>query len=71
VRRIVHPREGWLAAGLLFVLLLSLSWSVQAAGWLEQADFLVSSQPQAATALDLFLGTQGWRRWRVLQNLSV
>ncbi|MCI0462848.1 MAG: MG2 domain-containing protein [Gemmataceae bacterium] len=31
---------------------------------LEQAEFLLSSQPRAATALDLFLGTQGWRRFR-------
>jgi hypothetical protein len=28
----------------------------------ENADFLVSDTPQARAALDLFLGTQGWRR---------
>jgi transglutaminase-like putative cysteine protease len=59
LRRIVHPREGWLAAGLLFVLLLSLSWSVQAAGWLDQADFLV---PVAFWALIVgsLLALTGW-----------
>jgi hypothetical protein len=30
---------------------------------LEYADFLMGSHPQAATALDLLLGTQGWRRF--------
>jgi Putative zinc-finger len=30
---------------------------------LENADFLVSDAPQARAALDLFLGTQGWRRF--------
>jgi hypothetical protein len=30
---------------------------------IEQADILVSDSPEAATALDLFLGTQGWRRF--------
>jgi hypothetical protein len=30
---------------------------------LEYADFLVGSHPRAATALDLMLGTQGWRRF--------
>jgi hypothetical protein len=30
---------------------------------LEHADFLLSAKPQAATALDLLLGTQGWRRF--------
>jgi hypothetical protein len=39
--RYLRPREGWLALGLLFVMLLSLAWSVQRAEWLEPADFLV------------------------------
>ncbi|HEX2141889.1 MAG TPA: hypothetical protein VHK28_06375, partial [Candidatus Limnocylindria bacterium] len=39
--RYLRPREGWLALGLLFVMLLSLGWSVQRAGWLDQADFLI------------------------------
>ncbi|HEY7153434.1 MAG TPA: alpha-2-macroglobulin, partial [Gemmataceae bacterium] len=30
---------------------------------LEYADFLLGSHPQAAEALDLLLGTQGWRRF--------
>jgi hypothetical protein len=30
---------------------------------LERADFLLSDDPRAATALDLLLGTQGWRRF--------
>jgi hypothetical protein len=30
---------------------------------LEYADFLLGSHPQAAAALDLLLGTQGWRRF--------
>jgi hypothetical protein len=30
---------------------------------LEYADFLVGSHPRAALALDLMLGTQGWRRF--------
>src|SRR5262249_10880919 len=30
---------------------------------LEYADFLVGSHPKAAAALDLLLGTQGWRRF--------
>jgi hypothetical protein len=30
---------------------------------LEQADFLLSNHPQAFAALDLLLGTQGWRRF--------
>ncbi len=30
---------------------------------LEHADFLLTAHPQARTALDLLLGTQGWRRF--------
>ncbi len=41
LRHYVRPREGWLSYFLLFVMLLSLGWAVQAAGWLDQADFIV------------------------------
>ncbi len=40
LRRFTHPREGWLSMGLLFVMLLALTWSVQSAGWLERLEFL-------------------------------
>jgi len=30
---------------------------------LEYADFLLGKHPKAAVALDLLLGTQGWRRF--------
>ena len=39
--RILRPREGWTAAGLLIVMILCLAWSVSGAGWLDQLDFLV------------------------------
>jgi transglutaminase-like putative cysteine protease len=41
LRRYLQPREGWLSAALLMVMLLSLSWSVQRVEWLEQTEFLV------------------------------
>ncbi len=41
LRRYLQPREGWLSAALLMVMLLSLCWSVQRAEWLEQTEFLV------------------------------
>ncbi|HEX6139002.1 MAG TPA: transglutaminaseTgpA domain-containing protein [Candidatus Limnocylindria bacterium] len=41
LRRVVRPREGWLSLALLLVMLLALTWSVQAAGWLEQLEFLM------------------------------
>ncbi|MFO0880477.1 MAG: alpha-2-macroglobulin family protein [Gemmataceae bacterium] len=40
-----------------------LTTEVRRADELEYADFLVSMQPKAAVALDLLLGTQGWRRF--------
>ena len=40
-RRVPGPREGWLSVGLLGIMLLSLCWAVQAAAWLELADFLI------------------------------
>ncbi|MGE5235056.1 MAG: DUF4129 domain-containing transglutaminase family protein [Acidobacteriota bacterium] len=41
LRRFLRPREGWVAYFLLFVMLLSLGWAVQRAGWIKQDDFLV------------------------------
>jgi transglutaminase-like putative cysteine protease len=39
--RFLYPRAGWLSLGLLVVMALALSWSVQGAAWLEQMDYLV------------------------------
>ena len=39
--RFLQPRAGWLSLLLLVVMVLSLAWAVQGAGWLEQLDFLV------------------------------
>ncbi len=39
--RMTRPREGWLSLTLLIVMLLSLAWAVQAAGWLEKSEYLV------------------------------
>lgn len=41
VRRFLKPREGWLSLILLVVMLLSLGWSVEHAGWFEPIDFVV------------------------------
>ncbi len=41
LRRMLHPREGWLSLGLLTVMLLALGWAVQSAGWLDRLDFVV------------------------------
>lgn len=46
--RMPYPRAGWLGLGLFLVMALSVAWSVQGAGWLEQLDFLV---PIAAWAV--------------------
>src|SRR5207245_7814091 len=40
-----------------------LTTEVQKPEDLEYADFLLSSHPKATAALDLLLGTQGWRRF--------
>jgi len=40
-----------------------LTTEVRRADDLEHADFLLTGQPRAAEALDLLLGTQGWRRF--------
>jgi transglutaminase-like putative cysteine protease len=41
LRAYLRPREGWLALGLLLVMVLSLGWSVQRAGWIERLDYIV------------------------------
>jgi transglutaminase-like putative cysteine protease len=41
LRPYVRPREGWLSAALLFVMLLSIGWSVQRANWMPQLEFLI------------------------------
>jgi transglutaminase-like putative cysteine protease len=41
LRRYLQPREGWLPAALLLVMLLTVGWSVQRVAWLDQSDFLV------------------------------
>ena len=48
--RLARPREGWLSLALLVVMLLSLAWAVQAAGWLEQSEYLVPIALLAAIA---------------------
>ncbi|QJW99464.1 alpha-2-macroglobulin family protein [Frigoriglobus tundricola] len=40
-----------------------LSGEVKHPAELEHADFLLTAHPKAAAALDLLLGTQGWRRF--------
>ena len=41
LRAYLRPREGWLAFGLLLVMVLSLGWSIQRAAWIDQLEFLV------------------------------
>src|SRR6266540_3418841 len=41
LRAYLRPREGWLALGLLLVMVLSLGWSVQRAGWIGRLDYIV------------------------------
>jgi transglutaminase-like putative cysteine protease len=41
LRRYLRPREGWLSWVLLFIMLLSLGWSVQRADWIPQHNFVV------------------------------
>lgn len=57
--RFRRPRAGWLSLGLLAVMVLALSWSVQGAGWLERLDFLA---PVAlwAVAIGALLGLLRW-----------
>ncbi|RPH35902.1 MAG: hypothetical protein EHM90_03195, partial [Chloroflexi bacterium] len=41
-RRVIPgPREGWMSVVLLGVMLLSLCWAVQSAGWLDRMEYLV------------------------------
>ncbi|HEX6655964.1 MAG TPA: transglutaminaseTgpA domain-containing protein, partial [Candidatus Limnocylindria bacterium] len=40
LRRYLQPREGLLSVALLIVMALCVVWSVQAAGWLAQSEFL-------------------------------
>ena len=40
-----------------------LSGEVKHPAELEHADFLLTDHPKAGVALDLLLGTQGWRRF--------
>ncbi len=50
-----------------------LGGEVQKPEDLENADFLLTDHPQAKAALDLLLGTQGWRRFaetRLFQKLA-
>ena len=57
IRRTLRgPREGWLSVVLLGVMLLSLCWAVQSAGWLDQLDFLPPVAIWALTA-GLVLGS--------------
>jgi transglutaminase-like putative cysteine protease len=55
LKRYAQPREGWLALALLVVMLLSVGWSVQRTGWIDQTEYLV---PIAlyAVALGALLG---------------
>ncbi|VTU02728.1 a-macroglobulin complement component : TonB-dependent receptor OS=Hyalangium minutum GN=DB31_3602 PE=4 SV=1: A2M_N: A2M: Thiol-ester_cl: A2M_comp [Gemmataceae bacterium] len=45
-----------------------LSGEVRHPAELEHADFLLTDHPKAAAALDLLLGTQGWRRFAEQQE---
>ncbi|WP_439627825.1 alpha-2-macroglobulin family protein [Gemmata sp.] len=45
-----------------------LSGEVRHPAELEHADFLLTDHPRAAAALDLLLGTQGWRRFAEQQE---
>ncbi len=64
LRRYVRPREGWLSYFLLFVMLLSLGWAVQRAGWLDQAEFLVPVAPVGVAARRALLGLTSLTRRR-------
>lgn len=66
-RRIPGPREGWMSVVLLGVMLLSLCWAVQSAGWLDRMEYLV---PVALWALVSGLGF-GMSRLSVAITLPV
>jgi transglutaminase-like putative cysteine protease len=67
LRRLARPREGWLSYFLLAVMLLSLGWSVQAAGWLQREDFLVP----IALAGSLLGSVLGLLPWSVVATLPI
>jgi hypothetical protein len=48
-----------------------LSGDVKHPAELEHADFLLTDHPKAAVALDLLLGTQGWRRFAEQNGTSI
>jgi transglutaminase-like putative cysteine protease len=58
LRRFMHPREGWLAFVLLLIMLLTLCWSVQRAGWLGHLDSISAIASYGAVA-GLLLGLSG------------
>jgi hypothetical protein len=67
LRALLRPREGWLSWVFLFVMLLSLGWSVQSAAWIPQHDFVV---PVAFWG-SLAGAVLGITRWRVLVTLPL
>lgn len=48
--RYARPREGWLSLVLLFVMLLSVGWSIQRAEWIPLLEFLIPVAFYAAVA---------------------
>jgi transglutaminase-like putative cysteine protease len=48
LRRYLRPREGWLSAALVLVMVMTLAWSLQRAEWFDKLDFLT---PVAAMAV--------------------
>ncbi|HSK94711.1 MAG TPA: transglutaminaseTgpA domain-containing protein [Candidatus Angelobacter sp.] len=67
IDRTGSPRPGWLALGLLLVMALALAWSVQEAGWVPQADFLVPAVLWAVAAGALL----GWLGWTIVIALPL
>jgi transglutaminase-like putative cysteine protease len=65
--RFRYPRAGWLSLGLLMVMALSVAWSVQDAGWLDQLEYLA---PLAVWAV-LFGGLIGVVRGSILLSLPL
>ena len=66
-RRFVTPRAGWLSLGLLVIMTLALTWSVQTAAWLPQIDFIV---PVALWAL-VVGAVLGILRWTIVASLPL
>ncbi|MGI8830334.1 MAG: transglutaminase TgpA family protein [Candidatus Limnocylindria bacterium] len=65
--RLLRPRAGWLSLGLLAVMALSVAWSVQGAGWLEQLEYLAPVALWAVLAGALL----GMLRWSVVATLPL